>query len=137
MRVCLPNISKGQHSLLLASRGVRPPFGVVRTRGRGRSAAGSRAAGNKGLYLPGTGGYAFNGFRGYYPAVRSGWYGDGVCSKGGGRQEVSSPNVSAIQMPILNQIVLEQRDFGSMVLMNPAISNIKVKILLSCAKKTH
>ncbi|XP_078366139.1 putative RNA-binding protein 46 isoform X2 [Oculina patagonica] len=66
--------------------GVRPPFGMVRTRGRGRSAAGSRAAGNKGMYLPSPG-YPFNGFRGYYPAVRAGWYGDGY-NKRGGRQEV-------------------------------------------------
>ena len=60
---------------------------MVRTRGRGRSAAGSRAAGNKGMYLPAPGGYPFNGFRGYYPAVRAGWYGDGY-GKRGGRQEV-------------------------------------------------
>ncbi|XP_027051802.1 probable RNA-binding protein 46 isoform X2 [Pocillopora verrucosa] len=67
--------------------GVRPPFGMVRARGRGRSAAGSRAAGNKGVYLPSPGGYSFNGFRSYYPAVRGGWYGDGY-NKRGGRQEV-------------------------------------------------
>lgn len=68
--------------------GVRPPFGMVRARGRGRSAAGSRAAGNKGLYLPAPGGgYPFNGFRGYYPTMRPGWYGDGY-GKRAGRQEV-------------------------------------------------
>ena len=74
-------------NLFSLSRGVRPPFGMVRARGRGRSAAGSRAAGNKGVYLPSPGGYSFNGFRSYYPAVRGGWYGDGY-SKRGGRQEV-------------------------------------------------
>ncbi|XP_022805999.1 APOBEC1 complementation factor-like isoform X2 [Stylophora pistillata] len=67
--------------------GVRSPFGMVRARGRGRSAAGSRAAGNKGVYLPSPGGYSFNGFRSYYPAVRGGWYGDNY-NKRGGRQEV-------------------------------------------------
>lgn len=76
--------------------GVRPPFGMVRTRGRGRSAAGSRAAGNKGMYLPTPGGYPFNGYRGYYPAVRAGgWYGDSY-GKRGGRQEVCSTHKFSI-----------------------------------------
>ena len=60
---------------------------MVRTRGRGRSAAGSRAAGNKGMYLATPGGYPFNGFRGYYPAIRPGWYGESY-GKRPGRQEV-------------------------------------------------
>lgn len=80
-------VAKNYMNVFSFTSGVRPPFGMVRTRGRGRSAAGSRAAGNKGMYLPATGGYPFNGFRGYYPTVRPGWYGDGY-SKRGGRQEV-------------------------------------------------
>ena len=80
-------VAKNYMNIFSFTSGVRPPFGMVRTRGRGRSAAGSRAAGNKGMYLPATGGYPFNGFRGYYPTVRPGWYGDGY-SKRGGRQEV-------------------------------------------------
>lgn len=58
-------------------------FGMVRIRGRGRFVVGSRAVGNKGMYLFVLGGYFFNGFRGYYFVVRGGWYGDGYGKRGG------------------------------------------------------
>ncbi|KAM7451805.1 RNA-binding protein 47 [Porites harrisoni] len=87
--------------------GVRPPFGMVRTRGRGRSAAGSRAAGNKGMYLPATGGYPFNGFRGYYPTVRPGWYGDGYSKRGGRQEERMFDLVPGMELTPTNPMTLK------------------------------
>lgn len=59
--------------------------GLGRSRpGRGRSAAGSRSAGNKGMYFPG---YSFGMKQFYQPGNRPGWYGD--YSKKGRAQEVS------------------------------------------------
>ncbi|XP_027051803.1 APOBEC1 complementation factor-like isoform X3 [Pocillopora damicornis] len=87
--------------------GVRPPFGMVRARGRGRSAAGSRAAGNKGVYLPSPGGYSFNGFRSYYPAVRGGWYGDGYNKRGGRQEERMFDLVPGMELTPTNPMTLK------------------------------
>lgn len=87
--------------------GVRPPFGMVRTRGRGRSAAGSRAAGNKGMYLATPGGYPFNGFRGYYPAIRPGWYGESYGKRPGRQEERMFDLVPGMELTPTNPMTLK------------------------------